>query len=66
MGLMAKDANKKQGGDRHKPSRQVRVNPKLAAALDKLAARNATTAPIEANRAIRELLERESLWPPKQ
>ncbi len=60
-----KDKPKSRNGDRHKPSRHVRVHHALAEALDRLATRNATTAPQEANRAIRELLEKEGLWPPK-
>jgi hypothetical protein len=36
----------------------------LAKQLDKLAERNATSFTEEANRAIRELLTREGLWPP--
>jgi hypothetical protein len=54
----------KRGSDRHKPARQMRIHPLLAAQLDVLAERNATTAPQEAHRAIREMLEREGLWPP--
>lgn len=62
--MIATMAKKAPNNDRHKPARQIRVNPKLAAALDMLAERNATSAPIEANRAIREMLQRENLWPP--
>lgn len=59
-------ADKKQtgrGGDRHKPGRQMRVQPLFALALDVLAACNGTTAPQEANRGARELLIREGLYP---
>jgi predicted transcriptional regulator len=49
--------------DRHKPARLIRVKPPLAEQLDVLAERNTTSTTAEANRAIRELLEREKLWP---
>ena len=51
-------------GKEAKRGRPVRINPALAAQADILAKRNATTAPIEINRALRELLQRENLWPP--
>ncbi len=51
--------------DRHKPSRHVRIKVQLAEQLDRLALRNATSTPDEVNRAVRELLEREGLWPLK-
>lgn len=57
-------SRKKQSSDRHKPSRQVRLNIRLAAQLEKLADRNATSTTQECNRAVREMLEREGLWPP--
>jgi hypothetical protein len=47
-----------------KPSRQMRIRGVYLQPLDALAKRNGTTPPQEANRAIRELLEREQLWPP--
>ena len=50
--------------DRHKPSRHIRVTERLARQLDVLADRNATSAPVEANRLIREGLEQLGLWPP--
>jgi hypothetical protein len=50
--------------DRHKPSRMVRVKAALATQLEALAARNATSLAQEVNRAVRELLVREGLWPP--
>jgi hypothetical protein len=52
------------GTDRHKPSRQVRLKKVLADRLEVLADRNATSVPDEVNRAVRELLQREGLWPP--
>lgn len=60
--LMA--AKKKQPGDRHKPARMTRVREILAVQLDKLVERNATDFAEEVNRAVRELLIREGLWPP--
>lgn len=67
IGIMAeKKPPKSRRGDRHKPSRHIRVHQLLAQQLDVLAARNASTAPQEANRAIRELLERAGLWPPSE
>lgn len=50
--------------DRHKPSRMMRIAERLAEVLDELAERNATTAPAEANRLIREGLEKLGMWPP--
>ncbi len=59
-------ANKKKPqADRHKPSRMARVREILAKRLDILAERNATDFTEELNRAARELLVREGLWPPK-
>lgn len=46
--------------------RPMRVRHVLAERLDMLAERNATTATEEMNRAVREYLEREKLWPPEQ
>jgi hypothetical protein len=51
-------------GDRHRPSRMMRISERLAEVLDDLGERNATSAPSEANRLIREGLERAGLWPP--
>jgi hypothetical protein len=51
-------------GDRHKPSRMMRISERLAELLDGLAERNVSSAPAEANRLIREGLERMGLWPP--
>lgn len=65
MSRQRKDAQKRTG-DRHKPSRHVRIHPGLAEAADLLAERNATTFPQEVNRALREYLQREGLWPPKE
>lgn len=53
-----------RSSDRHKPSRQMRISEAIAKQLDLLAERNATTAPQEANRIIREALETLGLWPP--
>lgn len=49
--------------DRHKPSKQSRVRKSLVAPLEELAERNATSFPEEVNRAVREYLERNGLWP---
>jgi hypothetical protein len=51
-------------GDRHRPSRMMRISERMAEILDKLAERNDTSAAAEANRLIREGLERLNLWPP--
>ncbi len=68
IGVMAKrkTADSSSSKDRHKEAKQVRINKKLANALDALAERNASTSPVEVNRAVREMLEREGFWPPKQ
>lgn len=42
----------------------VRIPEALARQLDLLAARNVTGISAEASRAVRELLEKEGLWPP--
>lgn len=52
-----------RASDRHKPGRQMRVQPLFALSLDVLAACNGTTAPQETNRGVRELLIREGLYP---
>lgn len=49
--------------DRHKPSRMVRIKGALAVQLDKLVQQNATDMTEEVNRAVREMLAREGLWP---
>lgn len=50
--------------DRHKPRRTVGLRERLAAQLQILCERNATDLTEETNRAVREMLEREGLWPP--
>ncbi len=57
---------KKTPGDRHRPSRMVRVKEALAAQVDLLVERRATDLTEEVNRAVREMLEREGLWPVKK
>lgn len=52
--------------DRHKPSRMIRLKERLAVQLEIVAERNATSLTEEVNRAVREMLQREGLWPPKQ
>jgi hypothetical protein len=59
LGHMAK----KRSGDRHRPSRHIRIPERLAKFLDQAAERNFTTAPQEAVRAIREYLERLGILP---
>ena len=61
FGSMAK--LKKGGPARRKPSWHVRIRGAFVEQLDRLAKRNGTTGPEEVNRAVRELLEREKLWP---
>ncbi len=53
-------------GDRHKPAKMLRIRAQLARQLVRLAERRATDPTEEANRAVRELLEREGLWPSEQ
>jgi hypothetical protein len=60
--LMADEKRK----DRHKPSRMVRIKERLARQLDHLVERNESSVTSEVNRALRELLEREKLWPPSE
>lgn len=60
--LMAKKQTKK--ADRHKPGRMVRLKELLAQRLDVLVDRNATNITQEVQRAVREYLERQGLWPP--
>lgn len=60
---MAKnEPTKPRKGDRHKPNHRVRLKLKKAQALQILAERNDTSIPEEADRAIREYLERNGLW----
>ena len=63
MSLMAKKKKPQPGG---RKARQMRVRGPLAAGLDVLAQRRATDSTEELNRAVRELLEREGLWPPRE
>jgi hypothetical protein len=51
--------------DYHRPSRTVRIPERLARLLDQLSDKNLSNLTQEAVRAIREYLERNSLWPPK-
>lgn len=50
--------------DRHKASKPTRIRPRLAQQLEDLAERRETDVTTEVNRAVREMLEREHLWPP--
>ena len=65
IGFMAKKPAQPKK-DRHKPSKQYRVKKQLARLLDRLAERRASSGPEEVNRAVRELLEREGLWPQEE
>lgn len=51
--------------DRHLPARQVRIREEFAAILEQLGERNLSGITEEANRLIRQGLEREGLWPAK-
>lgn len=67
--LMAKKKSKPSGEeerskDRHKPHRMGRVRGRLSRQLELLCERNQTDFTEEVNRAVREMLEREGLWPP--
>lgn len=58
---------KKNGdsSDRHKEGSRIgRIRPRYARQLQALADRRGTDFTEELNRAVRELLEREKLWPP--
>lgn len=54
---------KKPTSDRHKPAKMVRIRPRLAAQAEILAARRDADVTQIVNDALRELLEREGLWP---
>lgn len=56
---------KKVASDRHKPSRTVRIREPLAVQAELLAERLAHDLTQVVNDAVREKLERESLWPPQ-
>lgn len=62
------DGEPKSGGrsDRHKPSRMIRIRQVLAKQLDLIAERDAEDVTSLANRAVREFLERQGLWPPNK
>lgn len=66
--LMAtrKDHKANRKADRHKPRRMAGVKEVLARQVDILSGRNATDFTEEVNRAVRELLVREGLWPPSR
>ena len=63
---MSKKKASPESTDRHKPSRMVRLKERLAVQLELVAAENATSLTEEVNRAVRELLQRAGLWPPKE
>lgn len=59
-----KQPPKKNRDRRVTPKRMVRVHETLAQLLEKVADRRLTDLTAEVERACRELLEREGLWPP--
>jgi hypothetical protein len=61
--LMAK---KQKEEDRHKPSRMVRLPERMARALEEFAKGRENTLADEVRTAVREYLERNGMWPPKQ
>jgi hypothetical protein len=54
------------GKDRHKKNKMARIRIPLAKELEALAQERSTDFTEEANRAVRELLEREGRWPSKK
>lgn len=64
MNGMAKEERKQ---DRHKKKPlQLRLHPLMKRQLKELAVRNTSTMTAEIVVAIRELLKKEGLWPPKE
>lgn len=61
---MNRMAKKKPDADRHKPSFMVRIPARFQEILDRLAEARVTDITAEVIRAVREMLEREGLWPP--
>ncbi len=55
----------KQDSKSSNENRKFKVRPQLLTCLDSLAVRKATDVTELVNQAVRELLEREGLWPPK-
>lgn len=71
MMLMAKEKPRrgrppKQPDEPSHTGRPVRIRHVFLHALDAIAERNGTFPPEEVNRALREYLQREGFWPPKE
>jgi hypothetical protein len=64
--IMAKQKPKRSAPENRKPTKGVRIRLALFDAALALGKRNETSATTEINRAVRELLAREGLWPPKK
>ncbi|MFO0880711.1 MAG: hypothetical protein U0840_25545 [Gemmataceae bacterium] len=63
--VMMSDRKPKKSRDRRvTPKRMVRVHETLCELLEGVANRRLTDLTAEVERAVRELLEREGLWPP--
>jgi hypothetical protein len=63
--LMAKTPKKNPSSEKYrKPTRWARVRLRLAAQMDVMVDRNSSDFTEEVNIAIREYLQRNSLWPP--
>lgn len=62
--LMAKKKIR-EAPENRKPATMVRIRGPLYALAKELAQKRLTDATDEVNRGVRELLEREGLWPPK-
>ena len=65
MAMIVDEPAQKSSLDERNPSKQVRIRGMLMRQLGKLAVRNDSSAPEEANRLIREGLALEGLWPPE-
>ncbi len=62
--LMSDRKPSKSRDRRVTPKRMIRVHETLCSLLQKVADRRLTDLTAEVERAVRELLEREGLWPP--
>ncbi len=54
-----------EGAQPPRPGRMVRIRQKLVESLERVIDRRASDLTEEVNRAVREMLERENLWPPE-
>ena len=65
LAIMRKKSEKNhESGDRHLPFKQTRVREQLAIALEKFCEKKAMSFPQAVNQAVREMLEKEGMWPP--